>query len=335
MTVRAQVQLAADDPSFPREAGAAAVEVRSLVRTFDANEALAGIDLVVHPGQVHALLGRNGAGKTTLLRILVGLVDPTSGEVLLQGTRAETLPRATRGRVVQLVPSGDRTFYLRLSGSENLLFFARLQGMRTSAARKRVIQCIDAVGLTDAARRPVSTYSHGMQKRLSVARALLTSPAVLLVDEATHDLDPAAADQVRGLVQSVTRQGTAVLWATQRLDEIRGFADEVTLLKQGDVRFQGTVEQLQNAAVSRRLLMRLSARGVPSASIRQTLSNVGNVVQLAYTGDDQVVTFDLFPDVVLGSAVCALAAAGWDVLACRLERSELESAFLRLTEDDQ
>jgi len=333
MTVPAHVELESGQAASTAETLAPAVEVHDLVRTFGPKAALAGVDLVVRPGQVHALLGRNGAGKTTLLRTLVGLVDATSGMVRLQGVAAPTLPRASRARLIQLVPSGDRTFYLRLSGRENLLFFARLQGMGKAAAREQVARCIESVGLTEAARRAVSTYSHGMQKRLSVARALLTEPAVLLVDEATHDLDPAAAEQVRSLIRSVTGRGAAVIWATQRLDEIRGFADEVTLLRQGRVRFHGTVEQLQHAAVSRRLIMRLQARSIPSLPVDQALSAAGDVVELDLMDDHQILTFDLHPDVVLSAAVMALHVVGWDVLACRRERSELESAFLELTEE--
>jgi ABC-type multidrug transport system ATPase subunit len=101
-----------------------------------------------------------------------------------------------------------------------------------------------AVGLTDAARRRVATYSHGMQKRLSIARALLTQPAVLLVDEATHDLDPEGAQRVRGLVAERAAAGAAVVWATQRVDEIGDFAHRVTLLSGGRVRFTGSVGEL-------------------------------------------------------------------------------------------
>jgi ABC-2 type transport system ATP-binding protein len=164
-----------------------AVEVRGLVRRFGEREALKGVDLTARTGEIHALLGPNGAGKTTLLRVLTGLVDPSEGSVRILG--ADGRGRAARGRV-GLVPAGDRSFYLRISGTENLLFFARLHGMRKRAAVARAREVLEDVGLTEAAGRPVGGWSHGMQKRLSVARALLTSPPVLLVDEATHDLDP-------------------------------------------------------------------------------------------------------------------------------------------------
>ena len=190
-----------------------------------------GIDLEVAAGEVHALLGPNGAGKTTLMRILSGLVDPSAGSAHVLDRRAGRSPELRA--LIGMVPPGDRTFYLRLSGLENLVFFARLHGLRRRAARARSLELLEAVGLGDAATRPISTYSHGMQKRLSFARALLSDPELLLVDEATHDLDPVAAQQVRDLTAARAATGTAVLWATQRIEELHGFAQRVTVLDRG------------------------------------------------------------------------------------------------------
>jgi ABC-2 type transport system ATP-binding protein len=220
-----------------------ALEVRGLRRVFDRRLALDGVDFVVPAGEIHALLGPNGAGKTTLLRTIGGLVAPTEGSVSVFGADVTAGTRARHGEV-GLVPSGDRTFYLRISGLENLVFFARLQGLSRRKAVGRAKEVLAAVGLADAARRRVATYSHGMQKRLSIARALLTEPGVLLIDEATHDLDPEGADRVRSLVAERAAAGAAVVWATQRVEEINGFANRVTLLSDGRVRFTGSVGEL-------------------------------------------------------------------------------------------
>jgi ABC-2 type transport system ATP-binding protein len=220
-----------------------AILVRGLERRFGARVALGGIDLEVHPGEIHALLGPNGAGKTTLLRSLAGLVAPTAGEIRVAGVDAAKGPRALQGRV-GFVPSSDRSAYQRISGLENLAFFARLHGMRKRAAFDRARAVLADVGLAERAKDPVSGWSHGMQQRLSVARALLTDPPVLLIDEATHDLDPTAAATVRELIASRAERGAAVLWATQRLEELRGFAGQVTLISSGRAAFRGSVEAL-------------------------------------------------------------------------------------------
>jgi ABC-type multidrug transport system ATPase subunit len=295
-----------------------AISVRGVVRRFGLKTALARVDLAVAPGQVHALLGPNGAGKTTLTRILCGLVDPDEGQVQTAGA-------------VALVPSGDRSFYLRIGGLENLIFFARLHGMRLRVARDRALQALDQVGLAEAANVPVGRYSHGMQKRLSVARALLTNPKVLLVDEATHDLDPEGATRIRGLVTDLARRGAAVLWTTQRIEEIRGFAHAVTFLHQGKVGFMGSVGDLIALAPHQRYVVRVrngNPDRPPDAHVLQTA--VGTVACLSDAGGAQG-EFLLTPtDGRFGSAIAALATAGYEVMTCRQERAEIEDAFLAL-----
>jgi ABC-2 type transport system ATP-binding protein len=301
-----------------------AIETRALTRWFGHQRALDEVWLSVAPGRIHALLGPNGAGKTTLLRALVGLVAPSSGSVEVVGEDPSTASRSARAQT-GFVPSGDRTFYLRLSGLENLLFFARLHGLRRRPARDHALALLDRVGLAEAARKPVGTYSHGMQKRLSVARALITEPPVLLMDEATHDLDPDASAGVRAIVERLASEGAAVLWATQRIDEIRGFAHEVTLLGAGRVRFSGSVPALMAHAQARRFVLRVT--GAESVTALETA--LGPVAAVAPVDRDHWL-IELAPGRVLGDAIAALARADVGVVACHRERSELEEAVVAL-----
>jgi ABC-2 type transport system ATP-binding protein len=280
-------------------------------------------------GEIHALLGPNGAGKTTLLRILAGLTAPTSGRVCVLGADVSGGSRALR-QSVGLVPSGDRSFYLRISGLENLVFFARLHGLRRLRATARARDVLELVGLGDAARVRVGEYSHGMQKRLSVARALLTSPAVLLVDEATHDLDPEGARVVRGLVRGIAERGACVVWATQRVDEIKGFADEVTLLRSGEVCFNGTVAELLAHAAPRRYVLRLELDGRPADDLARSLAPAG-VIEAVSSGGPGHYVLSLAEGAVLGEAIARLTAADVAVLSCTEEQSGVEQAFLHLT----
>ena len=309
-----------------------AVEVCEITRSFGGRRALAGVSLAVGPGEIHALLGPNGAGKTTLLRVLGGLIEPDSGSVRVLGEDATRNTRAQRA-AVGLVPSGDRSFYLRISGLENLRFFARLHGLGASAAKQRALHVLAAVGLDAVARVPVGEYSHGMQKRLSVARALLTAPRILLVDEATHDLDPHAARVVRELVQRLAGEGAAVLWATQRIDEIRGLAENVTLLRAGEVAYTGSVVKLAARVRVERHVLRLRDRRTleaPSlAGVRALLGPLGSVEQAQ--DDPELVVLTLADEATLGGALAALLGDELDVLACREVQSEIEEAFVQLT----
>ncbi len=293
--------------------------MREVFCRFGDKVALNGVDLAIAPGEVHALLGPNGAGKTTLIRVLSGLMNPEQGTVF------------TNGRV-GLVPSGDRSFYLRISNLENLIFFARMHGLRLRQARARAREALDAVGLADVANRPVGRCSHGMQKRLSVARALLVNPDVLLVDEATHDLDPEGARTIRALVRRLADQGSAVLWTTQRVDEVPDFADSVTLLLHGGVVFTGSPAQLAARAPTDRYLIQARTRGTGTPPPLAAL-------QLA-AGPDATITstndlgyFLLAPRDPhgVGLAVARLVNGGFDVITCRQAQSEMEEAFLALT----
>jgi ABC-type multidrug transport system ATPase subunit len=306
------------------------LEVEAVDRRFNDTWALRDVSLRLRAGRIHALLGPNGAGKTTLLRIVAGLTGPTSGSVSFH-TASGTVPGGWDARhLVGLVPTGDRSFYLRLSGLQNLEFFGRLYGFSRREARGRAVDRLDRVGLAAAGSRRVGLYSQGMKKRLAVARALMASPPVLLVDEATHDLDPEGARTVRALVADAAAAGAAVLWATQRLEEIRGFADGVTLLQDGAVRFAGTVDQLIAGAEAMRYVVRL--RGAQSRALKEILGGAASIEPVRGDADHWVL--HLAGGGVLGAAVARLDAAGIDVLSCHRERSEVEDAFMALTGGD-
>lgn len=309
------------------------VEARGVSHSFGPLAALDDVGLSVRRGSIHALLGPNGAGKTTLIRVLMGLLIPMTGDVQILGENPAARGAALRRRV-GFVPSGDRSLYLRISGRENLRFFARLQGFRRRDAMARAEELLAAVGLREAADRPVRGYSHGMQKRLAVARALITDPDVLIIDESTHDLDPEAADRVRELVRDACDRGAAVVWTTQRLDEIPGFAESVTLLRGGRVRFAGAVSELTEHARRRGYLLRLESAaggGLSSISRLQTTVGAHGRIDEAPDGGGSWFSLLLDTDAVLGDAIAALVADGVSVVSCTEERSALEEAFRSLT----
>jgi ABC-2 type transport system ATP-binding protein len=168
-----------------------------------------------------------------------------------------------------------------------------------------------------------------MQKRLSFARPLLGDPELLLVDEATHDLDPVAAQQVRELTTERARKGTAVLWATQRIEELHGFAEGVTVLDRGTVAFAGSVTAL--AAIGggdRHILQLASTAPIPPA----VLDGLGSL-HPAPGEDASHVLLALAPGTTLGAAIAALTAAGAEIVSCRDERPPIERAFLAVTSE--
>ena len=196
--------------------------------------ALAGVSLEVREGEAVALLGANGAGKSTLIKILSTLLLPTHGRASISGYDAVKNPRDVR-RLLGYHAGTDHGFYPRLTGRENLLFFGRLNLLSSTSAAARIASLAERFHLTEAIDRQVRTLSTGTVQRLSLVRALLHQPRVLLLDEPTRSLDAIAAAQFRGFLKSeVLRPGrTSLLFSSHTLSEIEQIASRIAVIDSG------------------------------------------------------------------------------------------------------
>lgn len=196
--------------------------------------ALRGISLQVMPGEAVALLGTNGAGKTTLLRILATLLLPTRGSAVVAGFNSASDPAAVR-RHLGYHAGSDLGFYARLTGRENLCFFGRLNHLSDSFLRSQIPLLAERFELGAALDRQARALSSGTIQRLSLVRALLHQPKVLLLDEPTRSLDALAAADFRRFLkfEFLGRQGTSLLFASHTLPEIEFLADRVAILNKG------------------------------------------------------------------------------------------------------
>ena len=196
--------------------------------------ALAGISFEVRPGEALALLGANGAGKSTLLRILATLLLPTQGMAQIAGHDAVLEPRAVR-RQLGYHAGSDLGFYARLTGRENLRFFGRLNHLSNADAAQRIALLAKQFHLEEALDRQVRTLSSGTVQRLSLARALLHQPRVLLLDEPTRSLDAIAASEFRRFLKSQVLRGgdTSLLFASHTLPEVEILADRIAVIDAG------------------------------------------------------------------------------------------------------
>ncbi|MBW3557093.1 MAG: ABC transporter ATP-binding protein [Actinobacteria bacterium] len=212
----------------------AGLRLAGLEKRFGKLAALRGVDLEVPWGAIVAVLGPNGAGKSTLLRILATTVLPDSGHAEVAGHDVVSDSAAAR-RALGLVLGDERSWYWRLTGRDNLEFYAALHGLRRPAARRRADELLAAVDLAHAADRRFDRYSSGMRARLALARALLHEPPVLCLDEPTATLDPVAAASFRALVRRQADTGRAVLFTTHDLHEAAAVASNVVVLAAGKV----------------------------------------------------------------------------------------------------
>ncbi|MHB8682282.1 MAG: ABC transporter ATP-binding protein [Acidimicrobiales bacterium] len=228
-------QVSAAAPAHPAAPPGPGLSVEGISKSFGPVRALDRVTVAVPPGEVVAVMGHNGAGKSTLIRILATSVVPDDGRVWIGGVDAVASPEQAR-RHVGLVQGEDRSHFWRLDGRQNLEFFAAMHGMTRRRARAAADEALEAVGLTDVAQRRVDRYSTGMRSRLGIARALLGTPSVLLLDEPTRSLDPGSTVAIRELVCRVAAERrVAVLIATHDLHEAAAMASEVVILSQGRV----------------------------------------------------------------------------------------------------
>jgi heme exporter protein A len=234
------------------------VRVRGLAKRFGAIQALAGVDLELHGGRVLALLGPNGAGKSTLLRILAGLVRPSAGDVAFAPE-----PAAPGARRLDPGFVGHATLlYPELTARENLVFAARLHGVRGAAARADAL--LEQASLAEVADRRAGTFSRGLAQRLSIARALVHDPALLLLDEPFTGLDPLAAERLAERLRALRDDGRALLLVTHDPGWAAAVADEACVLVRGRIAARRAREGA--AALDRDALARVWAEAVGAAA---------------------------------------------------------------------
>ena len=211
-------------------------------------EALHDICLNLREGEAVGLLGPNGAGKTTLLKIIANMLYPSSGTVRIYGQDVCDGNGDVR-RKLGLVTSDERSFYWRLTGRQNLQFFATLYGLNSKQARTRVDELFEVLDLMHAADRPFHQYSSGMKQKMAIARGLLTSPAVVLYDEPTRAVDLLSAKNIRTWLKKTWKQWpkTVHLIATNQLGEAQELCDRVLILNRGRVVKDGTIAEIRQS----------------------------------------------------------------------------------------
>ena len=213
------------------------------------------LNLQIELGEVFGLLGPNGAGKTTTMRMLAGLIAPSAGRATVCGYDVAAQTTAVRERVGILTESPG--LYENLSAEKNLEFFAKLHGLDRDRTRHQIERYLKLLGLWERRKDPSGTFSKGMKQKLSMARALLHEPPVLILDEPTSALDPEGAKHVRDFVQTLKGEGRTVIYCTHNLAEAQSLCDRVAIVKRALIRV-GTPRELQQALYGRKVEIRVT-----------------------------------------------------------------------------
>jgi oleandomycin transport system ATP-binding protein len=307
-----------------------AVTVRGLVKHYGETRALDGVDLDVREGTVMGVLGPNGAGKTTLVRCLSTLVTPDSGQATVAGYDVVRQPRALR-RVIGLTgqyASVDE----KLSGFENLYMIGRLLDLSRKDARGRANGLLERFSLTEAAGRPVATYSGGMRRRLDLAASMMGRPAVLYLDEPTTGLDPRTRIEVWDEVKRMVGDGVTVLLTTQYMEEAEQLASELTVIDRGKVIAKGGIDELK-AQVGGRTLRVRPADPAQLRPLARELDGLG-ITGLATTtvdAENGTLLVPILSDEQLTAVVGAISDRGVTIGSISTELPSLDEVFLSLT----
>ncbi len=219
------------------------IEVCDLVKSFGAVKAVSGVSFTARDGQITGLLGPNGAGKTTTLRMLYTLMQPHGGRIVVDGVDAATDPMAVR-RSLGVLPDA-RGLYKRLTARENIVYFARLQGLDAEQARARSDALIAALDMAALADRRTEGFSQGERVKTAIARALVHDPRNVVLDEPANGLDVMSTRGLRDVLRGLRAEGRCVLMSTHIMQEVAVLCDRIVVIAHGRVVADGTPDDLR------------------------------------------------------------------------------------------
>jgi ABC-2 type transport system ATP-binding protein len=310
----------------PKGRALSAIATEGLLRTFGGVSAVDGLDLDIRQGEIYGFLGPNGAGKSTTVRVLCTLLAPTAGRAVVAGHDVATEAGQVRLRIG--VALQDAALDPKQTGDELLRLQGRLYGLSRGDIERRLGELRQLVDIGDALRRPISTYSGGMRRRLDLAAALVHNPEVLFLDEPTTGLDPVSRARVWEEVRRLNAElGVTIFLTTQYLEEADELADRVGILSAGRLVAEGTPADLKRTVGDDVIVARVDG---DAAAALASVAGVAGIQNVDARGGELVVTA---PNgaATIGPVAVALAGAGISVRGLTLRTPTLDDVFLELT----
>lgn len=294
------------------------LQIRGISHWYGDRQVLDDVSFDIKPGRLTGFVGANGAGKTTTMRTILGLIQPTEGEILLNGKPVTATDRARFGYMPE-----ERGLYPKMKVREQIVYFARLHGIDKAEATRRTDELLEVVGLADRSDDALESLSLGNQQRAQVCVSLVHNPEFLILDEPFSGLDPVAVDAVLQVLREVADRGVPVLFSSHQLDVVERLSDDLVIINQGKIRAQGTRDQLQRA--HSRGLFRI---GSVDTSWAQALADIEVV---SSEGNEHVFRVQLDPQLDEDAAEQVAAQRAQDVLQAAIARGPVSTFQRELT----
>ncbi|MBM7572402.1 ATP-binding cassette domain-containing protein [Aquibacillus albus] len=274
------------------------IELNEITKKYDNQFAVDHLSLTIQKGEIFGLLGPNGAGKSTTILMMLGLSEPTSGGVKVCGMNSTRYPLEVKGRVGYL--PDDLGFYEQMTGFENLVYTAYLNGLNKQVAEKRAMDLLYRVGLLDAANKKAGKYSRGMKQRLGLADVLMKDPEVIILDEPTLGIDPEGVRELLKLIKELNEQeNITVLLSSHQLHQVQQICDRVGIFVKGKLLAEGNIESLaKQLFFEDTLVINVTAEPVSQALIEK-INQINGVNRFENLGDSIEIycDFDVTPTI--------------------------------------
>jgi len=302
------------------------LETKDLVKKFGDLVAVDNISFRINQGEIFGLLGPNGAGKTTTISMISCLLEPTSGDVLVDGNSVIKNPDKVK-KALGIVPQ-EIALYPTLTAAENLKFWGRMYGITGQLLKERISEVLEIVGLAERAKDRIETYSGGMKRRINIAAGMLHRPKILLMDEPTVGIDPQSRNHILETVQKLNRDGMTIVYTSHYMEEVEAICERVGIIDHGKIMAIGTIDELKKLVGSEEAI-NIQVENVNE----ETIEHLGAIelVDRVNRSDGQIQVLSKDSEQILAKVISILNQAGAHVTTVEVMEPNLESVFLHLT----
>ena len=300
------------------------IQVKNIIKEYQDNIAVDGIDLTVKQGQIYGLLGPNGAGMSTLISMICGLINKTSGEIIYE---EKTNDIRKWKENIGIVPQ-DFAIYPELTAEENIRFFCSLYGYKGKELNDRTARTLEFIGLTDVKDKKANTYSGGMKRRLNIGCAITHSPKLIIMDEPTVGIDPQSRNHILESVLKLRDEGSTVIYTSHYMQEVEDLSDKISIIDKGHIIAEGTSDELKNLVSDKNTINLTLSKKVKG--LEEKLLEIAGIEKVIYMEDSYKIT-TLKSANLISAIVETINNLNVEIINIQNEKPTLENVFLALT----